>query len=255
MISVLVVNLNNLKLTKDCISDLLLQDIEFDLTIVDQNSVEEGTDEFLETVYKLSKPIRKIDVIRNKFNKSLNLIWNEFVNNSKNEYICLLNNDVRLCPNFLSSAIEVFQNEPEVGFVNHVTNNSKYKTFSIDLQYVVIDKPYRQGWDPMFRKSCYSDIAEQLAFFYGDDYIYSKLYSSGMKGAYIINSPIAHLWKQTTEKKGGCRDLKSDEKYYLSLDLEHKNLDFVRDLSKLKPEFDVDEFCKTVRYYNLLRNF
>lgn len=255
MISVLVVNLNNLELTKDCINDLMIQDIEFDLTIVDQNSTELETNNFLDTVESLSNPVKSVQVIKNDYNKSLSLIWNEFVENCKNEFACLLNNDTRLCPNFLSSAIEVFRNEPEVGFVNHVTNNSKYKTFSNDLQYVVIDKPYRQGWDPIFRKSCYSVIPEQLAFFYGDDYIYSKLYSSGMKGAYIINSPIVHLWKQTTENKGGCRDLKSDEKYYLSLDLEHKNLDFLRDLSKLKPEFDVDEFCKTVRYYNLLRNF
>lgn len=255
MISVLIVNLNNLQLTKDCISDLLLQDIEFDLTVIDQNSIEEGTNEFIESLYSLSKPICKIDVIKNKFNKSLNLIWNEFVDSSDNEFICLLNNDVRLCPNFLSTAINLLQIEPTIGFVNHVTNNSGYKTFSDTLDYVIIDKPYRQGWDPIFRKSCYNRIPEELKFFYGDDYIYSKLYSSGMKGAYVISSPIAHYWKQTTEKKGGNRNLNTDEKAYLKLNIEYRDLDFIREFSNLKPNFDVEEFCKNVRYYNLLKNF
>ena len=39
-ISVLVVNLNNLEFIKDCVSDLMLQDCNFNLTIIDQNSSE-----------------------------------------------------------------------------------------------------------------------------------------------------------------------------------------------------------------------
>jgi GT2 family glycosyltransferase len=49
-ISVLVVNLNNLQFTKDCVNDLMSQDCEFNLTIVDQNSSEEGTKEYFSTL-------------------------------------------------------------------------------------------------------------------------------------------------------------------------------------------------------------
>ena len=255
MISVLVVNLNNLELTKNCINDLMMQDIEFDLTIVDQNSNELGTSDFLSEINNLLSPVKSITIIKNNFNKSLNLIWNEFVEDSKNEFICLLNNDVRLCPNFLSSALDVLEIEKEVGFINHVTNNSEFSTFSDVLEYVIINQPYRQGWDPIFRKSCYHRIPDEIKFFYGDDYIYTKLYSSGMKGAYVLNSPIVHLWKQTTKEKGGMRDLTDDKNHYKKAILDYKKLDFVRELSKLKPEFDVDEFCQKVKYYNLLRNF
>lgn len=254
MISVLVVNLNNIELTRNCIDDLMMQDTEFDLTIVDQNSYESKTNYFLSEFRNLSSPVKSITIIKNKFNKSLNSIWNEFVEDSKNEFICLLNNDVRLCPNFISSALDVFNIENEVGFINHVTNNSDFSTFSDNLEYVVINKPYRQGWDPIFRKSCYHRIPDDIKFFYGDDYIYSKLYSSGMKGAYILNSPIVHLWKQTTEDKGGVRDLTDDKSNYKKAIVNYKKLDFVREFSKLKPEFDVDEFCQKVKYYNLLRN-
>ena len=52
-ISVLVVNLNNLQFTKDCISDLMSQDCEFNLTIIDQNSSEEGTKEYFKNLLNL----------------------------------------------------------------------------------------------------------------------------------------------------------------------------------------------------------
>jgi hypothetical protein len=232
MISVLVVNLNNLEYTKNCISDLLCQDCEFKLTVLDQNSSEDGSRE-----YFLSLPSH-IEFIQNYRNQPLNHIWNWFVERSDTPYICLLNNDVRISPNFLSSALEVFEKEPNVGFVNHVTNNENYQIWDNLPNYRIIDFPYRQGWDPIFRKECYYPIPEDLLFFYGDDYIYSKLYSSGMKGAYVLNSPMIHFERSTTIEKGGQRDASPDFDIFEKLDLEYKNMSFVEELSKWKPRFD-----------------
>lgn len=233
MISVLVVNLNNLEYTKDCIKDLLGQDTKSYITLIDQNSSEEGTVEYLDLISNTTD----IKVIKNKENFPLNHLWNWFTKISVTPYVCLLNNDVRISPNFLSSAIEVFEKEPGVGFVNHATNNNEYSEWSQDLQYVIIDSPYRQGWDPIFRKECYTQIPNELSFFYGDDYIYSKLYSSGMKGAYVLNSPMIHFERSTTTDKGGQRDASIDGSYFSQLDLEFKNMSFVEELSKWKPEF------------------
>lgn len=241
-ISILVVNLNNLDYTKDCIKDLLLQDCEFNLTIVDQNSSEEGTKEYLSTLPS------NIEFIQNDENKPLNHLWNWFVERSNTPYICLLNNDVRIAPNFLSSAIQLFEKEPNVGFINHVSNNIDYQEWSSNLSYKIIEEPYRQGWDPIFRKECYNQIPNELSFFYGDDYIYSKLYSSGMKGAYVLNSPMIHFERSTTIEKGGQRDASPDGSFFYNLDIEHKNLSFVEELSKWKPEFDkiknLDKYSK-----------
>lgn len=231
MISVLVVNLNNLEYTKNCINDLLKQDCNFDLTIVDQNSSESGTKEYFSSLPE------NVEFIQNYENKSLNHLWNWFVEKSQTTYVCLLNNDVRIAPNFLSSAIQILEKEPKVGFVNHVSNNKDYQEWSNELKYKIIEKPYRQGWDPIFRKECYSNIPEELSFFYGDDYIYSKLYSSGMKGAYVLNSPMIHFERSTTIEKGGQRDASPDGDFYHRLDLQFKNLSFVEELSKWKPEF------------------
>jgi hypothetical protein len=100
-----------------------------------------------------------------------------------------------------------------------------------------METPYRQGWDPTFRKSSYNEIPENLNFFYGDDFIYSKLYESGYKGAYILNSPMIHFERSTTIEKGGQRDCSDDGSAFHTLNLVHKNLTFNEDLCRWKPGF------------------
>lgn len=241
-VSVLVVNLNNLEFTKNCIEDLKSQDRGLNLTLVDQNSSEEGTRKYLEDL--LNSPlgaVESVKIVINRENESLNKLWNDFVLNCTEDFCCLLNNDVRIAPNFLSSAIQVLEKEPNIGFVNHVTNNKDYQEWSSSLEYRIIETPYRQGWDPVFRREVFSKIPDGLDFFYGDDYIYSKLYSSGMKGAYVLNSPMIHFERSTTAEKGGQRDASPDGLFFDRLDLEFKNMTFVEELSRWKPEFNTIE--------------
>jgi hypothetical protein len=243
-ISLLIVNLNNLEYTKQCIQDLLCQDVKFNLTIIDQNSSEEGTSEYLDSFFDShmrGEYYGKIDVltIRNTgFNKPLNKIWNDFVEECDTEFVGLLNNDLRMSPNFLSSSIKVFDLEPIVGAINHATNNKEYSEFSEDLSYEIMDSPYRQGWDPIFRRICYHPIPDNLILYFGDDYIYSKLYQSGFKGAYVKNSPVIHFCSKTTLEKGRVDSGDSDRLNYSFLEGVYKNLSFNENLSKLYPEFD-----------------
>ncbi len=243
-ISVLLVNLNNLEFTKNCINDLLNQDIIFNLRIVEQNSSEAGTSDYLNDFYNrhvnngdFYGKINYLEIINSGYNRPLNHIWNEFAKSIQTPFGCLLNNDVRIVPNFLSSAIEVLEIEKNVGFVNHTTNILSNFYYSNKLNYKIIDTPYRQGWDPVFKKECYTQIPDDLSFFFGDDYIYSKLYSSGMKGAYVLNSPMIHFERSTTIEKGGQRDASFDSSIFYNLNLEFKNLSFVEEFSRWKPEF------------------
>lgn len=242
IISILIVNLNNLEYTKDCINDLIKQDCSFNLMIVDQNSTENGTKEYFDSLLesKLPKNIEYLRFYQNTYNQPLNHIWNWFAEISNTKYLCMLNNDVRICPNFLSTAIKVLDKEPMVGIINHVTNNRDYRKWSDELDYKIIDNIYRQGWDFIIRKECYNQIPEELEFFFGDDYIYSTLYSNNFKGAYILNSPMIHYECSTTEEKGGVRDLSNDKIYIESLKHIHNNISF-NELSKWKPEFDILE--------------
>jgi hypothetical protein len=58
-----------------------------------------------------------------------------------------------------------------------------------------------------------------------------------MKGAYVLNSPMIHFERSTTVEKGGQRDASPDSLYFHQLDL-NKNMSFVKELSKWKPEFN-----------------
>jgi len=243
-ISVLIVNLNNLEHTKNCINDLLQQDIPFNLTLIDQNSSEAGTTEYFDDLFlKHSEGyfhgrIHILGVYNTGFNKPLNHIWNEFVENSETEFICFLNNDIRLSPNFLSSSIKVLDTEPNVGIVNHTTNSKEFQTWSKNLNYVIQETPYRQGWDLIFRKDLYKKIPEELNFFYGDDYLFSKLYENEYVGAYILNSPVIHYERSTTVEKNGMRDSSIDYEQFKNFDLKYKELHFNEKFSKWKPEFN-----------------
>lgn len=230
--SVLIVNLNNLIYTKNCINDLLLQDEKINLTIVDQNSDEEGTlDYYQELQHKqlsglFNKSINSLSLIKNDHNKPLNHVWNDFVSTCNTEFFCLLNNDIRLLPNFISSSVAVLDLESEVSVVNHTTNHCNFSNYSTSLSYDVKENPFRQGWDPFMRTKDWEPIPLQLEVFYGDDYIYSTIYNKGKKGVYVLNSPIIHYERATTVEKKGRRNLDVDYHYYKLLPNIIQNMDF-----------------------------
>lgn len=240
MIDILVINLNNIALTKDVIDDLYRQDYkDFKITVVDNGSDEEGTDNFLDSLDGAT-------VIRNDNNEPINHIWNTFAEQSDGEYLCLLNNDVRLSPNYLSSSVEVFKKDKSIAVVNHTTNLTAYSQWSEKLSYVKIYKCYRQGWDIFIKKERYHHIPDEMLFYFGDDYLYSMIYDDGFYGAYVLNSPLIHYCSKTVPGKGGKtyqQDGLYDTKAYYLLPLKHRtNQEFITDYSTYLPQFNTLSF-------------
>ena len=77
-ISVLIVNLNNLDYTKQCLDDLLNQDIVFNLRLIDQNSSEIGTIDFFNGFFtkhangEFHGKINFLEISNTGYNKPLN---------------------------------------------------------------------------------------------------------------------------------------------------------------------------------------
>jgi GT2 family glycosyltransferase len=230
-LKILVINLDNIEFTKICLKDLSKQSNKnFDIVLVDQNSNEEGTKEFLESLN-----YDNLEIIRNDVNKPLHEVWNWFANTYDNEYLCFLNNDVELSTNFVNTIIEVFEKEPKVGIVVHTTNHESYHVESNELNYVVVEPfKYMQGWDFSIRKSIYPSVPNYLKTYCGDDYIFNNIYEQGYNLAYILSSPIIHYEGQSKKSMttNGYEDhvafKQHNNKHYLSV-----NLDF----SKIKPTF------------------
>ena len=108
---VLVVNLDNIVYTRNCINNLLQQDhTNFNITVVDQNSKELGTTEYFD---KLKKDNR-LDVVINEINEPLNSVWNWFHNTYKEDLLCFLNNDVIIPRNFIGDTVEAFSSNDEI---------------------------------------------------------------------------------------------------------------------------------------------
>jgi GT2 family glycosyltransferase len=100
MIDVLIINLNCLDHTKNIINDLRKQTYKnFDLTVLDQGSKEEGTKEYLNEL-KGDKELTPI-VVRHEYNIPINVLWNNHVEISVHPIICILNNDIRIPSNFM----------------------------------------------------------------------------------------------------------------------------------------------------------
>lgn len=185
---VCIVNLDNLQYLKNCISDLLKQDASFDCTIIDQNSSEPALNEYYEEL-TVQHPF--INIKRNSTNEPLNHMWNWFHENHDNEYLCYLNNDVRIPTNFISDSEKIFELEKDVAVTFHSTNHPKYfkKT---ELSYQIYERGV-QGWDYTIRNECYHAIPSQLKVYAGDYYLYHEIYiTQQKKSACISSSPILH---------------------------------------------------------------
>ena len=233
---ILIVNLNNLEYTKNCISDLLSQDTNFDLTIIDQNSYESGTKEYMFTLYNIwnkSNINGSLNLIYNTDNIDLNRVWDDFYKSTDNEYLCFLNNDIRLPNNFVSDGEKIFQLEENVGCVSHATNHPNYQTKLNKLEYSVVNGRIKQGWDFTFRRKVYNIIPNELKVYCGDDFLFEMLYKNKYKVAFALSSPIIHFQGMSSKF---LKEPPSDVNRYAKLGFPHDLVHCV-EYSRIKPSF------------------
>jgi len=198
------------------------QKIAVNLVLVDQGSTEKGTKEFLKSIIS-----ENVLVITNTNNESIHKIWNEFYLKSNTEFICFLNNDVRIPNNFALDVIKIFELEKCVGCVIHPTNNENY-LIPTSLKYDILKEKVRQGWDFCLRREAYVEVPLSLRFFCGDDFIFENLFSK-WKIACALSSPIIH-YQGITKRT----EVNNDISTYMALGYK-RHLHFPKKYSKLKP--------------------
>lgn len=197
---VLIVNYNQLFFTKCIINDLLLQNHPFDITIFDQNSEEKETKKYLTHIQKnWFREDCELNIVYNGGNSPLNTVWNWFSESTDNKYLAFLNNDIRVCANFVSDSIKIFEKEEKCGIIVHPTN--KFPLISKEkIEYKFMDKPYLQGWDFVIRHELYEKIPNELKIWCGDNWIIQKIIKKGYSQVYDISSPIIHYFSKTITK-------------------------------------------------------
>lgn len=221
-----IININGLKYTKKLIFNLLNQNFDgiLKITIVDQGSTEKGTKRYFDFMENLSN---NINVVRNKENININVVWNKFYQNTKDNYLCFLNNDVSVPKNFVKDTVQILNTEPYVGCVVHATNNPQYSTPTRFLKYVIPNKKFAQGWDFTIRRNLYTPIPKNLDTFGGDDWLFSHMYKMGYSTAIALSSPIIHYWGKSRKYfKGDRKKIIDQYKKYKNAELLDYNKDY-----------------------------
>ncbi len=201
LLNILIININNLKFTQELVNDLALQTCPYKLRLIDNCSFEPGTKEYFESEGNVLYPI---EVIQNEKNVDINRLWNNFYLETDSDYLCFLNNDIRISSNFVKDTTEVLKREPTVGCVLHATNHPNYQKVT-PLNYVILEDKITQGWAFSFRREAYKIIPDDIQFFGGDDFIFSYLYRCGWKTAMILSSPIIHFYARSRRYYTGDR--------------------------------------------------
>lgn len=225
VIDVVIINLNCLFHTKNLVEDLRKQTYKnFTLTVLDQNSTQKGTIEYLRVIREYDD----LEVITKRHHRNipLNSLWNSYVELSTKPYVCLLNNDIRIASNFLQNIVDIFKKEPTVGAIMHPTNHPKYKKASPNLDYEIFEPfKYRQGWDICIRKEAWTRIPDSLTIYCGDDFVFEHMYRKGFNYAVDKSSPIIHYLGQTRKsaynKNIPERDPKKDIENYRNMGFKH----------------------------------
>lgn len=195
-LDILVINCHQLDYTKQTVQDLLRQSDNYRLVLVDQESHDQETQEYMDS---LCKHYDWITCIKNKNNVPINYIWNWFVQKMDGPYCCILNNDVRVPSNFVRDIITTFESDSTISLVVHPTNHPDYNIANLEqTKYEIVNDHFMQGWDFSVRKSSYPIIPKQLKFFGGDGWIFEKIYQDSTKNiAYALSSPIIHYERRT----------------------------------------------------------
>ena len=109
-ISIIIPNLNGKRFLRICLDSIIRQTFhDFFVIVVDNSSVDSSV-EFIRDHYK------DVQVVKFKENKGFGAAVNEGIKRAKSEYICLLNNDVELDPNFLEEMTMALKEREEIDY-------------------------------------------------------------------------------------------------------------------------------------------
>ena len=110
---------NAVEHTRDCLNSILAKtDYPYRLIIVD-NASDVKTGAFLDRLAEDSK----ITLIRNEKNVGFIKAVNQGLRNSDAPYVCVINNDTVVTQGWLSEAMRIMENNPDIGLLNPASNN------------------------------------------------------------------------------------------------------------------------------------
>ena len=149
----------------------------------------------------------KVKIITPKQNLFVNFSWNLGVSKIQNENFALLNDDMLICPNFISRVAESeVYNDKNTGLIGAyyndilVCNEAEFinypKSYSNEPIFIPLSRYFTTGdWGIAIlgKKSNYYPIPDDLKIIYGDNYLLYKNLQNGKNNYYVSGFPFKHI--------------------------------------------------------------
>ena len=199
-VSIIIPVLNQLEFTKICLDSIAKNTgaAGYEIIIVDNGSTD-GTEKYLRG--------RKVTVIRNKKNLGVAKAWNQGVRKAKNDYVCIINNDLILSKGWLEALVSFYESKPDAGVVCPGTREGvfDYDLDSYAAEYVSAMSKVSQkdifGWCMLIKKDRFKKAGmfdETFKVGVGEDRdFYRRLKEKGLN-SYITGSSFVHHFRSKT---------------------------------------------------------
>lgn len=175
-LSICLPTYNALEYTKMFLKTLPCTDSEYELVIIDDKS-SDGTQDFLKTL--------NTKLILHEENKGVSATWNELIDNSSGEYICIVNSDILLTSHWDTPLIKALE-EFDVASPYHTDNE-------LPLDFPK-GKDRKTNFIPvlgccfMFKRKLIDKIGhfpEKLKIWYGDNWLADNTNCVQVEDSYI----------------------------------------------------------------------
>ena len=175
--------------------------------MVEPDEEEGGDNEEIDCISSIIKKTKYPYVITyfDNFNSGISLTkaWNELIERSDYEYICLLNNDTKVTLSWLERLVDVLDKDSTIICVGPSTNNchSIQRTIATEEEAILhkneieIMKDPLSGFCILFRRNFWSKIKFDERFpFYGQESLFQwKVQQLGYKLAWRKDSFVYHI--------------------------------------------------------------
>jgi O-antigen biosynthesis protein len=199
--SIIVVTHNATDSLKVCVNSILRHTDDYELIVIANAAPTESTD-FLKSL--------DCFILDNHTNEGYAKACNQGVNYATSEFVCILNDDCEVTPNWLSNMLVILKNDSTIGAVGPISNNvsgiqnansTLPNNYASPIQIVRL-----VGHCILTRKDTYLSVGgldPQFTAAYDDDDFCLKLYKQGFTNRVAVKSLVLHSgsssWKHNPD--------------------------------------------------------
>lgn len=259
-VSIIIVNYNTLKLTKNTIDSVVekTKDLKYEIILID-NASTDGSVEFFEKEYK-----DKINFIKNKENLGFGRANNKGIEIAKGKYIFLLNSDTLLINNAIKILFNYMEKNTNIGIVggnlytlnmeptisyelslpknNILCRNKNKKNFFFNETKIPLKIGYTSGADMMIKKKILDEVGvfdSDFFMYYEETELTSRVIKKGYEVYNVPQAKIIHLESQSFKFK--------ENKFKMVLESKYKYFYKTADLKTCKNAYYISQIDYIIR--------